>query len=88
MNKPSGEHRAKYTPGPYSYRHNEDGVDEFWEIVNGEGTFIASKRRQIIELTGLKDRSFTHASELAERRRRLIEVNAALERTPLPTATA
>jgi N12 class adenine-specific DNA methylase len=45
-----------------------------------------AKRRQIIELTGLRERSFSHASELMERRKRLIEVNRELEQTSLPNA--
>ena len=39
-----------------------------------------TKRRQIVELTGLQDRTFTHADELESQRRRLEEVNAELQR--------
>jgi hypothetical protein len=38
----ANESKPRYTPGPYSYRHSEDGVDEFWQIVNTEGSIVAS----------------------------------------------
>jgi len=44
-----------------------------------------TKRRQIVELTGLQDRAFTHEEELAEQRRRLEEVMAELEKSPNPS---
>jgi len=47
-----------------------------------------TKRRQIVELTGLQDRAFTHDDELAEQRRRLEEVMAELEKSSNPTDTA
>lgn len=40
-----------------------------------------TKRRQIVELTGLKDRTFTHSDDLAHQRRRLDEVKDALEKS-------
>lgn len=39
-----------------------------------------TKRRQIVELTGLKDRAFTHEEEMAEQRRRFEEVMRTLEK--------
>jgi N12 class adenine-specific DNA methylase/adenine-specific DNA methylase len=42
-----------------------------------------TKRRQIVELTGLQDRAFTHAEELARQRVRLEEVKMELERSTL-----
>jgi N12 class adenine-specific DNA methylase len=39
-----------------------------------------TKRRQIVELTGLQDRTFTHAEELTQQRVRLEEVKAELEK--------
>ena len=44
-----------------------------------------TKRRQIVELTGLQDRAFTHDAELAEQRRRLEEVMAELEKSSSPS---
>jgi hypothetical protein len=46
-----------------------------------------SKRRQIVELTGLQDRAFTHADELTQQRRRLEEVMAELEKSTNPPGT-
>ena len=46
-----------------------------------------TKRRQIVELTGLQDRAFTHEEELTHQRRRLEEVMAELEKTSNQTRT-
>ena len=40
-----------------------------------------NKRRQIVELSGLQDRTFTYADELIQQRRRLEEVQTELERS-------
>jgi hypothetical protein len=40
-----------------------------------------TKRRQIVELTGLQNREFTHADELQQQRRRLEEVKLELEKS-------
>ncbi|HVT90642.1 MAG TPA: helicase-related protein [Tepidisphaeraceae bacterium] len=47
-----------------------------------------TKRRQIVELTGLQDRAFTHADELVQQRRRLEEVKTELEKSSAAIATA
>jgi N12 class adenine-specific DNA methylase len=46
-----------------------------------------TKRRQIVELTGLQDRAFTHEDELERQRRRLEEVMAELEKSSNPAGT-
>jgi len=46
-----------------------------------------TKRRQIVELTGLQDRAFTHDAELAEQRRRHEEVMAELEKSSNQSGT-
>ena len=43
-----------------------------------------TKRRQILELTDLQKREFSHAAELAHSRRRLAEVKAELEKSSTP----
>src|SRR5205823_11590347 len=40
-----------------------------------------TKRRQIIELTGLQGRTFTHADELVQQRLRLEEIKQELEKS-------
>jgi hypothetical protein len=40
-----------------------------------------TKRRRIVELTGLENRTFTHAEELEQQRRRLEEVKVELEKS-------
>ena len=40
-----------------------------------------TKRRQIVELTGLQNRAFTHSDELAQQRRRLEDVKLELEKS-------
>jgi len=47
-----------------------------------------TKRRQIVELTGLQNRAFTHTDELAQQRRRLEEVKAELEKSSNASDTA
>lgn len=44
-----------------------------------------TKRRQIAELTGLRDRTFTYADELVGHRQRLEEINAELEKSTSST---
>jgi hypothetical protein len=47
-----------------------------------------TKRRQIVELTGLQNRGFTHAEELEQQRRRLQEVKTELEESSNANAPA
>ena len=56
-------------------------IAELEEDARYRDTVAETKRRQIEELTGLQDRSFTHAQELAQSRTRLEEVKAELERS-------
>src|SRR5579871_1021541 len=59
-------------------------IAELEEDARYRDTVAETKRRQIEELTGLQDRSFTHAQELAQSRTRLEEVKAELERSTNP----
>lgn len=45
---------------------------------------VETRRRQIIELSGLKDRVFTHGDELIQQRRRLDEIKNDLEKSTSP----
>src|SRR5439155_5080623 len=46
-----------------------------------------TKRRQILELTGVKDRAFTYDDELAHQRRRLEQIKAELEKSSNQSGT-
>ena len=54
-------------------------IAELEDDASNRDRIAETKRRQIIELAGLQDRTFTHAHELAQHRRRLEEVMAELE---------
>ena len=56
-------------------------IAELEEDARYRESVAQSKRRQIEELTGLQDRPFTHAQELADSRNRLETVKAELERS-------
>jgi hypothetical protein len=47
-----------------------------------------TKRRQVVELTGLQNRAFTHTDELAQQWRRLEEVKIELEKSSNASDTA
>lgn len=53
-------------------------IAELPEDANARNRVADAKRRQIIELSGLEDRPFTHAEELVQQRHRLEQVNAML----------
>lgn len=55
-------------------------VAELAEDAQHRDRIAETKRRQIVELTGLQDRTFTHADELRQQRQRLEEVTAELEK--------
>jgi N12 class adenine-specific DNA methylase len=54
---------------------------EFEDDARYRDRIAETKRRQIVELTGLQGRTFTHADELEEQRRRLEEVKTELEKS-------
>jgi hypothetical protein len=59
-------------------------VAELQEDAGYRDRIAETKRRQIVELTGLQGRAFTHDAELAEQRRRLEEVMMELEKSSNP----
>jgi hypothetical protein len=62
-------------------------ISELEEDAKSRDRVAETKRRQILELTGLKDRAFTYEDELLHQRRRLEQVKVELEKCSNQTAT-
>ncbi|MCL2641838.1 MAG: hypothetical protein FWD53_13390, partial [Phycisphaerales bacterium] len=68
-------------------------IAELTEDANFRDRIATTKKRQIMELTGLQNRTFTHTKELAQHRHRLEELTVELEKgcpqtTPKSTSHA